>query len=48
MDARQCSVAFLLLPAALSADGLQFSRNIMRLSHTLGELYGGNFTEYGE
>ncbi|MEN9813185.1 MAG: hypothetical protein RL479_1871 [Verrucomicrobiota bacterium] len=48
MDERQRAAAFALLRAALSAEGLQLSRDIMRLNHTLGELNGGNFTEYGE
>lgn len=48
MDERQRAAAFALLQAALSAEGLQLSRDIMRLNHTLGELNGGNFTEYGE
>ena len=48
MDEKQRAAAFALLRAALSAEGLQLSRDIMRLNHTLGELNGGNFTEYGE
>jgi hypothetical protein len=37
-----------LLGAALSAKGLTLSEDIMRLNHTLGELNGDNFVEYGE
>jgi hypothetical protein len=37
-----------LLRAALSAKGLQLTRDIMRLNHTLGELNNDNFEEYGE
>jgi hypothetical protein len=37
-----------LLAAALSAKGLQLTRDIMRLNETLGELNGDNFVEYGE
>ena len=37
-----------LLRASLSAKGLQLTRDIMRLNHTLGELNNGNFVEYGE
>jgi hypothetical protein len=44
MDEPQRAAAFALLRAALSAEGLQLSRDIMRLNHTLGELNGGNFT----
>lgn len=40
--------AFALLRASLSAKGLKLSRDIMRLNHTLGELNGNNFDEYGE
>jgi hypothetical protein len=41
-------VAFALLRASLSARGLKLTRDIMRLNHTLGELTGDNFAEYGE
>ena len=34
--------------AALSAQGLKQTRDIMRLNHTLGELNDNNFDEYGE
>jgi hypothetical protein len=37
-----------LLRAALSAKGLEQTRDIMRLNHTLGELNKNNFDEYGE
>lgn len=37
-----------LLRASLSAPGLQLTRDIMRLNHTLGELNADNFDEYGE
>ena len=40
--------AFSLLRASLSAKGLKLTRDIMRLNHTLAELTGGNFDEYGE
>ncbi len=40
--------AFGLLRASLSAKGLQLSRDIMKLNHTLGELNGGDFEQYGE
>jgi hypothetical protein len=48
MSAPQRESAIGLLRASLSAKGLQLSRDIMRLNHTLGELNGGNFEEYGE
>jgi hypothetical protein len=44
----QREAAFNLLRASLSAKGLQQSRDIMRLNHTLGELNNNNFEEYGE
>jgi hypothetical protein len=37
-----------LLRASLSAKGLQLTRDVMRLNHTLGELANNNFEEYGE
>jgi hypothetical protein len=40
--------ALSLLRESLSAKGLKLSRDIMRLNHTLGELNGNNFEEYGE
>ncbi|MDH3222189.1 MAG: DUF3500 domain-containing protein [Gemmatimonadota bacterium] len=47
MTESQRDAAFALLGAALSAEGLKLSRDIMRLNHTLGELTD-NFEEYGE
>ena len=44
----QREAAFGLVRASLSAKGLQQTRDIMRLNHTLGELTGDNFDEYGE
>ena len=44
----QREAAFGLLAASLSAKGLRLSRDIMRLNHTLGELNGDNWEEYGE
>lgn len=38
MTEAQREAAFALLRASLSAQGLQQSRDIMRLNHTLGEL----------
>jgi hypothetical protein len=43
----QRAAAFKLLGAALSADGLKLTRDVMRLNHTLAELKN-NFEEYGE
>jgi len=37
-----------LLRASLSAKGLQLTRDIMRLNHTLGELNDNNLSEYNE
>lgn len=48
MSATQREAAFGLMRASLSAKGLQLSRDIMRLNHTLGELNSDNFEEYGE
>ncbi len=48
MTETQREVAFDLLRASLSAKGLEQSRDIMRLNHTLGELNDNNFDEYGE
>jgi len=48
MTPDQREAAFGLLRASLSARGLQLSRDIMRLNHTLGELNNDNFVEYGE
>jgi uncharacterized protein DUF3500 len=48
MTEPQREAAFALLRASLSAKGLKLTRDIMRLNHTLGELSGDNFVEYGE
>jgi Protein of unknown function (DUF3500) len=48
MTEAQREAAFALLRASLSAKGLQQSRDIMRLNHTLGELNNQNFDDYGE
>jgi hypothetical protein len=48
MTETQREAAFGLLRASLSAKGLQQSRDIMRLNHTLAELNDNNFQEYGE
>ncbi len=48
MTEEQRTAAFSLLGSGLSAKGLSLSRDIMRLNHTLGELAGDNFEEYGE
>jgi hypothetical protein len=48
MSEPQREAALGLLGASLSAKGLDLTRDIMRLNHTLAELNGGNFVEYGE
>ena len=48
MTEAQRELAVGLLKASLSAKGLQLTRDIMRLNHTLGELNNNNFVEYGE
>ena len=48
MDETQRTAAFRLLRESLSAKGLKLSRDIMKLNHTLGELSGDNFDEFGE
>ena len=48
MSEAQRTVAFALLRASLSAKGLQLSRDIMKLNHTLGELNNNDFVQYGE
>jgi hypothetical protein len=48
MSDAQREAAFRLLRASLSAKGLQLSRDIMRLNHTLGELNNNDFEQYGE
>ena len=47
MSEKQRFAAFELMGAALSAKGLQLSKDIMKLNHTLGEI-NNNFQEYGE
>jgi hypothetical protein len=44
----QREAAFNMMAASLSVKGLQLSRDIMRLNHTLGELNDNNFEEFGE
>ncbi len=48
MSEAQREAAIDLLRASLSAKGLELTRDIMRLNHTLGELNDNNFEEYGE
>lgn len=48
MTEAQRTAAFALLKAALSAKGLQLSRDIMHLNETLGELNNNDFVRYGE
>ena len=48
MTAPQREAALGVLRESLSAKGLKLSRDIMRLNHTLGELNGNNWEEYGE
>jgi hypothetical protein len=48
MTEQQRETAFGLFRASLSAKGLKLTRDIMRLNHTLAELAGNNFDEYGE
>jgi hypothetical protein len=48
MRPEQRERAFALMGAGLSAKGLKLTRDIMRLNHTLAELSGNNFEEYGE
>ena len=47
MDEKQRELAFGLVRASLSAKGLQTTRDIMRLNHTLGEL-AGDLEQYSE
>ncbi len=47
-EAQRAVAAFGLLRASLSAKGLQLSRDIMKLNHTLGELNSNDFQQYGE
>jgi hypothetical protein len=48
MGEAQRQAAFALLAASLSARGLNMTRDVMRLNHTLAELNDDNFDEYGE
>jgi hypothetical protein len=48
MSESQRDAAFALLRSALSAKGMKQTHSIMRLNHTLAELNGDNFDEYGE
>ena len=48
MTDAQREAAFGLMQASLSARGMQLTRDIMRLNHTLAELNDDNFEEYGE
>jgi hypothetical protein len=48
MTEPQREAALGMLGASLSARGLDLTRDIMRLNHTLGELNNNNFVEYGE
>ena len=48
MSDGQREAALGLMRASLSAKGLKLTRDIMRLNHTLGELNGNDFEQYGE
>src|SRR5690606_36823616 len=48
MSDAQRDAAFALIGAGLSAKGLTLTRDIMRLNHTLAELSGHDFEQYGE
>lgn len=48
MTEPQREAALVLLRTSLSAKGLQLTRDIMRLNHTLGEINGDDFQQYGE
>ncbi len=48
MSEEQRAAAFDLIRSSLSASGLQLTRDIMRLNHTLGELNDNNLEEYNE
>ena len=48
MSDDQREAAFGLMRSSLSAKGLKQTRDIMRLNHTLGELNGNDFEQYGE
>ena len=47
MSETQRTAAFELMGASLSAEGLQLSKDIMKLNYTLGEI-NDNFEDYGE
>jgi Protein of unknown function (DUF3500) len=48
LSAAQRTAAIALLRAALSARGLTLTQDIMKLNHTLAELNGNDFEQYGE
>ena len=48
MTEPQKKAAFDLMRASLSAEGLQLSKDIMKLNHTLGEINDNDFEQYGE
>ena len=48
MTEAQREAAFGLMRAGLSAKGLELTRDIMKLNHTLAELNGNDFEQYGE
>jgi hypothetical protein len=48
LSAAQRTAAIGLLRAALSARGLTLTQDIMKLNHTLAELNGNDFEQYGE
>ena len=48
MSEAQRAAAFGLMKASLSAKGLQLAQDIMKLNHTLGELNGDDFEQYGQ
>ncbi len=48
LSAAQRAAAVALLRASLSARGLTLTQDIMKLNHTLAELNGNDFEQYGE
>ena len=48
LSAAQRAAAIALLRASLSARGLTLTQDIMKLNHTLAELNGNDFEQYGE
>ena len=48
LSAAQRDAAVALLRASLSARGLTLTQDIMKLNHTLAELNGNDFEQYGE